>query len=136
METGTQNPQPFGGRSPGTTGDTKEKAKELTHTARERALSTLDQQKAQLSNLLERVADTTRDDRLGAYASDYARRGAEFLRRQSADELFRSARQEFRSRPGLVLSACFVAGLALARLAKGSAGRGRSFGESWEEGRP
>jgi hypothetical protein len=136
METGTQNPQPFGGRSPGTTGDAKEKAKELTHTARDRALSTLDQQKAQLSSLLERVADTTRDDRLGAYASDYARRGAEFLRRRSADELLRSARQEFRSRPGLVLSACFVAGLALARLAKGSAAGDRSYGDSWGEGRP
>lgn len=122
MEAGTHRPDPFrsGTQQPDPTIRAKEDAKQLTRTARERALSALDQQKEQLSGLLERVADTTRDDRLGAYASEYARRGAEFLRRQSADEIFQSVRRGARSRPGVVLSACFVAGLALARFLKGS----------------
>ncbi len=123
METGTQHPEPFSGRPQGgATGEAKEKAEELTRTTRDRALSTLDRQKEQVSGLLERVADAVQDDRLGGYASEYARRGAELLRRQSADELFRSVRRGFRSRPGVVLSACFVAGLAFARLMKGSTG--------------
>jgi hypothetical protein len=125
METGTHHPDPFRGTQGGTTGEAKEKAKQLTRAARDRALSTLDQQKDQLCGLLERVADNVGDDRNGGYASDYARRGAEFLRRQSADEIFHSVRRGVRSRPGLVLSACFVAGLAFARLMKGSMGDGR-----------
>jgi hypothetical protein len=72
--------------------------------------------------LLDRMADTMQDDQLGGYASEYARRGAELLRRQSADELFRSARRAVRSRPGILLGACFVAGLAFARLMKGGMG--------------
>jgi hypothetical protein len=134
--TGTFQPEPFGGgRQSGTTDDTKEKAKELTRTARDRAFSAVEQQKTQLSGLLERVAETVQDDRLGGYAADYARRGAELLRRQSADELFQSVRRGFRARPGLVLSACFVAGLALARLAKGGAGGGRHDGARFESER-
>lgn len=132
METGSQHPEPFGssGGRPqgGAASDAKEKATELTRTARERALSTLDQQKEQLCGLLERVAETTQDDRLGGYASDYARRGAEFLRRRSTDEILHSVQRSFRSRPGVVLSACFVAGVAFARLVKGSMGDGRSAG--------
>jgi hypothetical protein len=132
METGTHHPDPFGGARQGhATGEAKEKAKELTRTARDRALSTLDEQKAHLSGVLERVADSVKDDRFGAYASDYARRGAELLRQRSADDMFRSVRHGLRSRPGLVLSACFVAGLAFARLMKGSMDERR-----WEEGGP
>ena len=123
MEPGTHHPDPI--RMPSsTTGEAKEKAKELTRTARDRALSTLDQQKGQLSGLLDRVADTIQDDRLGGFASEYARRGAELLRRQSADEIFHSVRRGVRSRPGVVLSACFIAGLAFARLMKGSTSEG------------
>lgn len=135
MEIGTHHPEPYGhGVESGAAGEAKEKAKELTRTARDRALSVLDEQKGQLSGLLDRVADTMQDDRLGGYASEYARRGAELLRRQSADELFRSVRSGVRSRPGLLLSACFVAGLAVARLMKGSmgdGGRGRLDSGRW-----
>lgn len=128
METGTHHPEPFGSSTGRTesvsTGQAKEKATELSHRVRDRAMATLDQRKEQVCELLERVADGTRDDQLGGYASEYARRGAEFLRRQSADELFDSMRRGFRSRPGVVLSAAFVAGLAFARLMKGSMGAG------------
>jgi hypothetical protein len=135
METGTHHPDPI--RTPSaTTGEAKEKAAELTRTARDRALSTLDQQKSQLGGLLERIADTIKDDRLGGFASEYARRGAELLHRRSADDIFRSVRSGIRSRPGVVLSACFVAGLAFARLMKGSASEG-GWGdrERFDEGR-
>jgi hypothetical protein len=133
METGTHHPAAFGGRTDtGATGEAQRKAKELTRTARDRALSSLDQQKGQVSALLERVADTIEDDRLGAYASDYARRGADLLRRSSAQELLDSVRRGLRSRPGLTLSACFVAGLAFARLMKGSMGDGG--GARFDEG--
>jgi hypothetical protein len=118
METGTQHGDPFASRSSGSpaTEDAKQKATELTQTARQRALSTLDGQKEQLSGLLDRVAETAEGDRLGGYASDYARRGAEYLRRHSADEIVGSVRDGIRSRPGLLLSACFVAGLVVARM--------------------
>jgi hypothetical protein len=134
METGTH--QPFS-TPRGTTDEAKEKAKHLTRTARERALSTLEQQKGQLSSLLERVADAAGDDRLGGYASEYARRAAELLRGRSADEIFQSLRRNVRSRPGLVLSASFVAGLAFARLMKGSMGRAGGYGDvDWREVEP
>lgn len=135
METGTHGSEPYGSGTQHTTGEAKEKAKELGRTARERALSVVDQQKDQVSGLLDRVADSMQDDRIGGYASDYARRGAEYLRRQSADELLDSVRRGFRTRPGLVLSACFVAGLAFARLVKGTASDGHDDGR-WEEGTP
>lgn len=135
METGTHDP--FGSGKT-TSGEAKEKAKELSRTARERAMSAVGQGKEQVCSVLERAADSMQDDRLGSYASDYARRGAEFLRRQSPDELLDSARRTLRARPGLVLSACFVAGLAFARLVKGAASDGdeaRYGGRRFDEGR-
>jgi len=134
MEIGMTPSGSYGG-STGATGEAKEKAKELKRTARERALTTIDERKGQLSGLLDRMADAMQDDQLGAYASDYARRGAEMLRRQPADELFRSVRRGVRSRPGVLLGACFVAGLAFARLMKGSASDGGWDGERHDEGR-
>jgi hypothetical protein len=114
----------------------KEKASQLTHTARERAMSTLDGQKEQLCGLLERVADTMADDRLGGYGADYARRGAQYLRRTSSREIVASVRDGLRARPGVLLSACFVAGLAVARLMRGAAEDGdRWRGEdAWRGG--
>jgi hypothetical protein len=132
METGTHHPEPRGARQGQSTEEAKQKAKELTRTARERALSTLDAQRTQLGSVLERVADSIQDDRIGAYAADYARRGAAVLRERSAEEIFGSIRAGLRSRPGLVLSACFVAGLAFARIAKGSIAGGRDGGELGE----
>jgi hypothetical protein len=132
METGTH--QPFGTQR-SSTDDVKDKAKHLTRTARERALSTLDQQKGQLGDVLERMADASRDDRLGGWVSDYARRGAELLRNRSAGEILESVRRNVRSRPALLLSASFVAGLAFARLMKGSAG-GDHGDADWSEVRP
>jgi hypothetical protein len=130
MEIGTQ----YGGRD-GATAEAKDKARQLQRTARDRAMATLGDRKDQLSGLLDRMADTMQDDALGGYASEYARRGAELLRRQSADDLFRSVRQGVRSRPGVLLGACFVAGLAFARLMKGSASDGEWGGERRADGR-
>lgn len=119
----------------------KEKASELGRTARERAMTAIDQQKGEVGGLLDRLADTMEGDRIGGYAADYARRGAGYLRRTSADELWSSARTSLRSRPGLLLGACFVAGLALGRILRGdrSDERGyedaeRAFGEYGYEG--
>ncbi len=129
MEIGSQDQGLFGKGSPGSTdtGELKEKATQLTHTARQRAMSTIDRQKEQLGNLLDRVAQSAEGDRLGGYAADYARRGAEYLRRHSADEMLGQLRTGIRARPGLLLSACFVAGLAVARMMKREPGR-RSWG--------
>jgi hypothetical protein len=135
MEIGTHPPERSGGSS-GSTGEAKERARELTRTARERALSTLDERKGELSRLLDRMAETMQEDQIGAYASEYARRGADFLRRQSTDEIFRSVRRGVRSRPGLLLGTCFVAGLAFARLMKGSMSDGGwGGGERYDEER-
>jgi hypothetical protein len=125
MEPGTQDRDPFARKSGGeSTEQLKEKASELTHTARQRAFSALEQQKSQLCGLLDRVADSVQDDPLGEYASEYARRGAQFLRSRPSDELARSFQRELRARPGLALSAAFVVGLAFARLVKGAGGDG------------
>jgi hypothetical protein len=136
MEPGSQHLDPSargnGGANAGE--EMKEKASQLTRTARERAMSAVDQQKDQVSGLLERVADTVAGDRLGGYAADYARRGADYLRRTSADELYWSVRSGLRSRPGVLLSACFVAGVAIARVMRRDGGprwRGTSERETW-----
>lgn len=148
MEIGSQDQELFAEGSPGSkdTGELKGKATQLTHTARQRAMSTLDQQKDQLGGLLDRVAQSAEGDRLGGFAADYARRGAEYLRRHSAEELFGNLRAGIRERPGILLGACFVAGLAVARVMKGDSGPQQSWrgGDGgWEsegrtayEGRP
>lgn len=140
MEFGSQDQDLYAQGSPGSkdTGELKEKATQLTHTARQRAMSTVDGQKAQLSSLLDRMAQSAEGDRFGQYAADYARRGAEYLRRHSAEELFDNVRSGIRSRPGLLLGACFVAGLAVARVMKRDPGEQRWSGDGgWNaEGRP
>ena len=55
MEIGSQDQGLYPKSAPGT-GELKEKATQLTHTARERAMSTLDGQKEQVGKLLDRVA--------------------------------------------------------------------------------
>lgn len=141
MEIGSQDQGLYAKGSPGATGtgELKEKASQLTHDARQRAMSTLDGQREQLGNLLDRVAQSAEGDRLGGYAADYARRGAEYLRRHSAEELFDQVRAGIRARPGLLLGACFVAGLAFARVMKRDPGErryGRGDGGWDAEGRP
>lgn len=96
----------------------KERAAEVTRRARGRAMETIDHQKGELSGLLDRVADTIQDDRLGAYAADLARQGARFLRGRSTDEIVSSARAELTTRPAAFLSLSFLAGFAIARLAR------------------
>jgi hypothetical protein len=114
---------PFGGRPEGTgqgarAEEVKQRASEVTRKARGRAMDRIDVQKGELSGLLDRLADTMEQDRLGAYAADFARRGAELLRGRSADELVSSARSELTGRPAAFLSLSFLAGFALARLAR------------------
>lgn len=120
MEIGSQEHGTYADTStgPADPGQVKEKASQLTRTARQRAMSTLDGQKAQLGGLLDQVAQTAEGDRVGAYAADYARRGAEYLRSHSAEEMLDHLRAGLRARPGLLLSACFVGGLAFARVLK------------------
>jgi hypothetical protein len=96
----------------------KERATELTRRARGRAMQTIDQRKGEVSGLLDRMADTMQDDHLGAYVADIARRGAQLLRGRSADELLSSARSEVTARPAAFLSLSFLAGFAIARLAR------------------
>jgi len=117
--TGTPDPR-FGlsGDGHGAGEEMKERATEVTRRARGRAMETIDERKGELSGLLERMADTIQDDRLGAYAADVARRGAQFLRGRSADELLSSARTELATRPAAFLSLSFLAGFAIARLAR------------------
>ena len=96
----------------------KQRASEVTRKARGRAMDRIDVQKGELSGLLDRLADTMEQDRMGAYAADFARRGAELLRGRSADELVSSARSELTGRPAAFLSLSSLAGFALARLAR------------------
>jgi hypothetical protein len=128
METGTHGGSPYQRTTEDSTRQVKEKATELTRSARERAMSTVDQQKGQVCDTLDRMARSLEDDRLGGYVAGYARRGADYLRHHSADELLASAQAGLRSRPGLMLSACFVAGLAIARVMRSGAGEGRHDG--------
>lgn len=109
----------YGERMPGATTQTEElkgKAGQLGRTARDRAMGTLDQNKDQVCGALEKLADALEDDKIGRFAADYARRGAEYLRHQSSNDLLTLARTELRQRPGMLLGACFVAGLAFSRM--------------------
>jgi hypothetical protein len=117
--TGTPDPR-FGlsGNGHGAGDEMKERAAEVTRRARGRAMETLDREKGELSGLLDRVADTIQDDRLGTYAVDTIRRGAQFLRGRSTDDIVSSARTELTTRPAAFLSLSFLAGFAIARLAR------------------
>jgi hypothetical protein len=100
------------------TAQVKDRAAQLASRARGIGEGRIDQQKDQLSNLLDRVADTLQDDRLGGYAAGYVRRGAEYLRGQSARDLLDRTAGEIRNRPALTLGACLLAGFAIARMAR------------------
>ena len=101
------------------TDELKDKAQQLTDTARGKAMNALDSNKDQIVSAIEKMADSMKDDPYGRYAAQYARRGADYLRDHSADELITSVRGELRDRPVVVLGACFLAGLAFSRLMKG-----------------
>lgn len=96
----------------------REKASELSHSARRKATERLDSQKGQITSLLDKVAETIKDDKLGGYAADYVRKGAELLRGRSTDELITSAGAQLRSRPAALVGAAFLAGFAVARMAR------------------
>jgi hypothetical protein len=111
----------YGERMPGSAAgssaeELKGKATQLKESARTKAMGTLDANKDQVCQMLDKVADTIEDDRLGRYAADYARRGAEYLRRQSSDDLVTIVAGELRRRPGMLLGACFLGGLAFSRM--------------------
>jgi hypothetical protein len=109
------------GTAPGTPGagsELKDKAQALGEGARRQAARKLDSRKGQLSELLERVAETMDGDELGGFAAGYVRRGAEMLRGRSTDEILSSMRQGLRSRPAAVVGLAFVAGFAMARMAR------------------
>jgi hypothetical protein len=108
---------PYGG-STGDGSELKDKAAALGQTARSRMAQTLDGQKGELSSLLEKVAENIQDDRFGAYAADYVRRGAEFLKGRSTDDILSSVMTQARTRPSLLVGASFLAGFAIARLAR------------------
>jgi hypothetical protein len=135
METGMHGREPYGRiTSSDRASEVKQKASDLGQTARSKAMSALDERKAELSGLLERIADSVQDDRIGGYAAGYARRGAELLRGRSSDEIVSTLRRELRSRPGVLLSAAFVAGVAIARVIKGgSEADGREQRRRWQD---
>jgi len=112
----------FGSSSPGAGmgqgQELKDRATQLTHGARRRATERLDSQKGELSSLLDRVAETMEGDRLGGYAAEYVRKGAELLRGRSTDELLTSAGAQLRARPAALVGAAFLAGFAIARMAR------------------
>lgn len=101
------------------TDELKDKAQELSAAARGRAMTALDSNKVHISGAIAKMADALEDDPYGKYAAQYARRGADYLRGHSAEDMLASAREELRERPLFVLGACFVAGLALSRVLKG-----------------
>lgn len=109
------------GTTPGTTGpagEMKEKAQALGEGARRQATRRLDSKKGQLSDLLDRLAGTMDGDELGGYAASYVRRGAEVLRGRSTDELIGAASDGIRTRPAAVVGLAFLAGFAIARMAR------------------
>lgn len=106
------------GRSTGDGGELKDKAATITRTARSRMTEKLETQKGELSSLLDKVAENMQDDRLGGYAADYVRRGAEFLRGRSTDDLLAAATSQLRARPSVLVGASFLVGFAIARLAR------------------
>jgi hypothetical protein len=97
----------------------KDKATLAGRNVRDRAIEMLDGRKDEVCGLIEQLANTMERDRVGRFASTYVRRGSEYLRHHSAEQILSSARGAtggLRERPAMLLGACFVGGLALARL--------------------
>jgi hypothetical protein len=94
----------------------KEKASHLTQTARGRAMGALDQQKEQVCSMLEKVAQNVEGDKVGGYVADFARRGSEYLKAHSADEIISTATAQLKGRPVAFIGASFLGGFAIARL--------------------
>lgn len=87
--------------------------------AQHRAIGALDDGKNQICEALEKIASALDDDggsRFGGYAADYARRGCEYLRGRSADELWRSASEGMRARPAALVGISLLGGFAFARM--------------------
>jgi hypothetical protein len=86
--------------------------------AQNRAMGALDDGKNQLCEALDRIAGALDDsgNRFGGIAADYARRGGDFLRGRSANELWSSASDGIRTRPAALVGVSLIGGFALARL--------------------
>ncbi len=93
-----------------------DEAAQLGRSARSRAMGALDGQKEQVCAMLDKLADGLEGDRIGGYVADFARRGGDYLRRHSADELLGTAGEELRARPAALVGASFLVGFAAARL--------------------
>lgn len=115
MGTGMDRPLSSNTRS---TDELKDKAQQLTESARGKAMTALDSNKDQICVAIEKVAEAMQDDPYGRYAAQYVRRGADYLRAHSADEMLSSMRGGMRERPVAILGACFLAGLAFSRMLK------------------
>ena len=108
--------RPYQSNGGGAQDELKDKATKLTQTARGRAVEAMEQQKGQVCSLLDKVAQNVEGDKVGGYVADFARRGSEYLRRHSADEILSSASTGVRSRPAALVGASFLVGFAAARL--------------------
>jgi hypothetical protein len=86
--------------------------------AQNRAMGALDDGKNQVCEALERIAGALDEsnNRFGGIAADYARRGCDFLRGRSANELWSSASDGIRTRPAALVGVSLIGGFALARL--------------------
>jgi hypothetical protein len=86
--------------------------------AQSKAIGALDDGKNQVCEALDKIAVALDEsgNRFGGIAADYARRGGEFLRTRSANELWSSAGYGIRSRPAALVGVSLLGGFALARL--------------------
>lgn len=128
-----------GALSPGVAGDgqvttgqqVKEQARRLTDAVKERAISTGEERKGQLSeqvgtwvNKLDEMAKPAREGEAGLQ-EQLVGRGVDLLRRiqrtldeNSTEELIAKAGQQIKARPGLFMAGCLALGFIGARLVR------------------
>jgi hypothetical protein len=125
METHNYGSDPVYSGTTGSTGATGElkgqvsqQVSQMKDQARSRAVDTIEEGKDKLCEALDQIASALDqgNNRVGGIAADYARRGCEYLRGRSANELWSTAGQTVRGRPGALVAASFLGGFAISRL--------------------
>jgi glycerate kinase len=109
--------------APAILGASKEQAKRISGSLKERALSAADGHKGQLADGLHKLAGNLEHEKvegpagqLIGYATSAAERAASALESNSAEELFAQSSAQVKARPGLFIAGCLGLGFLGARL--------------------
>jgi hypothetical protein len=109
--------------APAILGASKDQAKRISGSLKERALSAADSHKGQLADGLHKIAGHLEDDKIEGpagqlidYALNAAERAAAAIESSSAEQLLARSSDQVKARPGLFIAGCLGLGFLGARL--------------------